>query len=146
MAVSENCEQDEDAAYTSEKNCSRGRASSVSSCPDDRGAGVSNVHPDFRVVKGKKREDGLREGEVNREKRDCRQRQDEEEDTSEPPKGSPEGPEPARDTEERGSPEASVETPKCRHIPGGAWLSKVRSLLRERQFIHLSQDREEEGE
>ncbi|KAJ1178434.1 hypothetical protein NDU88_003680 [Pleurodeles waltl] len=143
----ENCNRvDEDAAYTSEKNCSRGRASSVFSCLDDRGAGVSNVHLDFWVVKGKKREDGLREEEVDREKDDCRQRRDKEEDTLEPPKGSPEGPEPARDTEERRSLEASVETPKRRHVPGGAWLSKVRSLLRDRQFFHLSRDREEEGE
>ncbi|KAJ1185371.1 hypothetical protein NDU88_002164 [Pleurodeles waltl] len=34
--------------------CSRGRAIGVTRCPDDRGAGVSDVNPDFRVRKGKK--------------------------------------------------------------------------------------------
>ncbi|KAJ1142814.1 hypothetical protein NDU88_009127 [Pleurodeles waltl] len=141
-----NCNRvDEYAAYTSKKNCSCSRTSSIFSCLDDRGAGVSNVHPDFRVGKEKKRENGLREEEVDREKGDCRQGRDKEETTSEPPKGSPEDPEPARDTEELRSPEASVETPKRRHVPGGAWLSKVRSLLRDRQFFHPSRDREEEG-
>ncbi|KAJ1152040.1 hypothetical protein NDU88_004818 [Pleurodeles waltl] len=115
---------DDDAASTSEKSGLRGRANSVSSCLDDRGAGVSNANPDFRVLKGKKKEDGQYGREVDAERGACRRERDEEENSPESPKGSPEDSDPARDTGERRSPEASIETPKRRHVPGGAWLSK----------------------
>ncbi|KAJ1152680.1 hypothetical protein NDU88_005455 [Pleurodeles waltl] len=47
-----------DAAPRAEWRCSRGRANSVSSYHDDRGAGVSNARPDFREENAVKRKDG----------------------------------------------------------------------------------------
>ncbi|KAJ1206993.1 hypothetical protein NDU88_002386 [Pleurodeles waltl] len=47
-----------DTAPASEWRCSRGRAIGVTRCPDDRGAGVSDVNPEFRVREREKREDG----------------------------------------------------------------------------------------
>ncbi|KAJ1138052.1 hypothetical protein NDU88_004443 [Pleurodeles waltl] len=120
---------DDDAAPTSEKSCSRGRANSFSSCLDDRGAGVNNANPDFQVLEGRKREDGRRERDVGGERGDCRRERDQEENLPESPRGSPEDPDPARDTGERRSQEASVDTPKCRHVPVGAWLSKTQTRI-----------------
>ncbi|KAJ1127505.1 hypothetical protein NDU88_005904 [Pleurodeles waltl] len=124
MQAQGGCSQvDYDADSPSEKSGSRGRANSVSSCLDDRGAGVSNANPDFRVLEGQEK-GGRTTREEDAEREACRRERDEVENSPQLPKGSPEDPDPARDTGERSSPEASVETPKRRHVPGGAWLSK----------------------
>ncbi|KAJ1166118.1 hypothetical protein NDU88_006527 [Pleurodeles waltl] len=47
-----------DTAPESEWRYSRGCEIGVTRCPDDRGPGVSNVTPDFRVRESGKREDG----------------------------------------------------------------------------------------
>ncbi|KAJ1082717.1 hypothetical protein NDU88_002882 [Pleurodeles waltl] len=119
---------------TSDKSCSRGRANSVSSYLDDRGAGVTNENPDFRVLRGEKREDG-RGVERDAERGDGGPERKKEEKAPETPKGNPEEPNPTKNMEERGSPEAGGETPNRRHVPGGMWLAKVRSLLRDRQSL-----------
>ncbi|KAJ1126790.1 hypothetical protein NDU88_005196 [Pleurodeles waltl] len=126
---------DDKTASTSGKSCSRGRANSVSSCLDDPGAGVRNESPDFRVLEREKKENGLRGEVVGAERGDGGPEREEEDKSPESPKRSPEEPNPARNTGERRSPEAGGETPKRRHVPGGAWLAKVRSLLSDRQFL-----------
>ncbi|KAJ1117429.1 hypothetical protein NDU88_005629 [Pleurodeles waltl] len=77
---------------------------------------------DFRVLKQGKREDGPHEEEADGERRPER---DEGENTPELPKRRPEDPDRVSATEDRRSQEASIETPKRRHVPGGAWLSKL---------------------
>ncbi|KAJ1153644.1 hypothetical protein NDU88_006403 [Pleurodeles waltl] len=103
-----------------------GRANSVSSYLDDRGAGVTNENPDFRVLRGEKREDG-RGVEGDAERGDGGPERKKEEKAPETPKGNPEEPNPTKNTEERGSPEAGGETPNRRHVPGGTWLAKCSS-------------------
>ncbi|KAJ1198568.1 hypothetical protein NDU88_002407 [Pleurodeles waltl] len=119
----------------SERSYSRGRANSVSVCLDDRGGGVSNANPDFRVLERREKDNGRNEGEVGGERGDFRPERDQEENIPELPKRTPEDPDRVRDTGDRRSQEAREETPKGRHVPGGAWLSMVRSLLRDKQFF-----------
>ncbi|KAJ1115143.1 hypothetical protein NDU88_003369 [Pleurodeles waltl] len=109
---------------TSDKSCSRGRANSVSSYLDDRGAGVTNENPDFRVLRREKSEDG-RGVERDAEREDAGPEREEEEKAPGTPKGNPEEPNPTKKTGERGSPEAGGETPSRCHVPGGTWLAKV---------------------
>ncbi|KAJ1079720.1 hypothetical protein NDU88_000041 [Pleurodeles waltl] len=104
-----------------EKSYSCVRANSVPGCLDDRGAGVSNANPDFRVLKWGEREDGPHEGDVDCERRPER---DQGENTPELLKRRPEDPDRVSDTEDWRSQEASIEPPNRRHVPGGAWLSK----------------------
>ncbi|KAJ1104124.1 hypothetical protein NDU88_001539 [Pleurodeles waltl] len=88
-----------DATPISEWCCSRGRANSVSGCHDDRGAGVSNTHPDFRD-------------------------RDPEKNIQEQPRAELENPDSGKDAEGRKNEEPSEDALRTLHVPGGARLSK----------------------
>ncbi|KAJ1131653.1 hypothetical protein NDU88_009988 [Pleurodeles waltl] len=115
-----------DTAPASEWRCSRGRAISVTRCPDDRGAGVSDVNLDFRVRKEKKREDGREstseepdavDFELNRTTETGRKDQEEPRTRAEPTDG-------VRDAGGAKNQEPREDTLKSRHVPGGTWLTK----------------------
>ncbi|KAJ1189161.1 hypothetical protein NDU88_005912 [Pleurodeles waltl] len=113
------------AAPISERRCPRSRANSVSGCLDDRGAGVSNAKLDFRVLERRNKDDGPNEESGGGERGDCLPEREPDENIPELPKTTPEDPDRVRDTGDRRSQEVTEETPKRRHVPGGAWLSKA---------------------
>ncbi|KAJ1199734.1 hypothetical protein NDU88_003567 [Pleurodeles waltl] len=137
-----------DAAPITEWRCSRGRANSVSSCHDDRGAGVSDTHPDFRGRGDLKREDGQekRWREPNADVWKWIGTTDAERNDQEQHRAELENPDGVKTAEGRRNQEPSEDTLRTRHVPGGAWHTKVRSLLRDRQLFKWEKGgRREEG-
>ncbi|KAJ1164202.1 hypothetical protein NDU88_004647 [Pleurodeles waltl] len=117
--------------------CSHGRAIGVTRCPDDRGAGVSDVNLDFRVRKGKKREDGRESAAEEPDAVELKTngttemgRKDQEELRTRA--GTTDG---VRDVGDAENQEPREDTLKSCHIPGGTWLTKVRSFLRDSQLL-----------
>ncbi|KAJ1152262.1 hypothetical protein NDU88_005038 [Pleurodeles waltl] len=113
-------------ALASELRCSHGREVGVTRCPDDRGAGVSDVTPDFRVRETEKREGGR---EPKSEESDADNFQTDE--TTETESGDQEDPKTrarntdgSRDAGGTENQERNEDTLKSRHVPGGAWLTK----------------------
>ncbi|KAJ1130976.1 hypothetical protein NDU88_009320 [Pleurodeles waltl] len=115
-----------DAAPSTEWLCSRSRQNSVSSCHDDRGAGVSDIHPDFRGRGTLKRENG-REEERRESNADTWQRigtPDAEKNDQEQHRVDPENLDGVKKAEDRRNEEPSEDTLRTRPVPGGAWLTK----------------------
>ncbi|KAJ1166396.1 hypothetical protein NDU88_006800 [Pleurodeles waltl] len=116
------------AQDTSDWRCSgsvQDDGNGVHRCPDNDVATSFAVNPDVRVQAETKGEDGLDEGVA------------EQKDAEEPggtESGRPEddrrtvNPEEAADPEPK---ERTGETLEGRHVPGGAWLTKVRSFLKD---------------
>ncbi|KAJ1117854.1 hypothetical protein NDU88_006050 [Pleurodeles waltl] len=126
-----------DTATASEWRCSCGRESGVTRYHGDRGAGVSDVTPDFRVQEREKREDGreraAEEPDAVDSQTDETTKTESEED--EEPKTQTGTTDCLRDSGGTENQEPSEDTPKSRHIPGGAWLTKVQSFLRDSQLL-----------
>ncbi|KAJ1136802.1 hypothetical protein NDU88_003216 [Pleurodeles waltl] len=124
-------------ASASEWHCSRSRAIRVTHCPDDRGAGVSDVNPDFWVQKEKKREHGPESASEEPDAVDfktIRTTETGKKDQEEPRTraGTTDG---VRDAGDAESQEPREDTLKSRHVPGGTWLTKVRFFLRDSQLL-----------
>ncbi|KAJ1129183.1 hypothetical protein NDU88_007554 [Pleurodeles waltl] len=116
---------------------SRARESGVTRCPDDWGPGVSNVTPDFRVQEIGKREDGRMRAAEESDAADFQTAEPTvtENGNQEEPKKSAGTTDGSRNTGDTKIQEPTEETLRSRHIPGGAWLTKVRSFLRDSQFL-----------
>ncbi|KAJ1200210.1 hypothetical protein NDU88_004036 [Pleurodeles waltl] len=135
-------------APESEWRYSRGREIGATHCHDDRGPGVSDVTPDFQVRVTEKGEDGRMQ--VPRESDTAvlqmtkpTETANEDQEESKRSAGTTDGSRNMGGTE---NPEPSEETLNSRHVPGGAWLTKVRSLLRDSKFLNREKgDRRGEG-
>ncbi|KAJ1091324.1 hypothetical protein NDU88_004451 [Pleurodeles waltl] len=132
-----NCRLSVDTTPASKWRCSRGRALSISHCHDDWGAGVCDANPDFRVRVNSKREDGRESASKKPDAGDLQpignpktERNDQEE-----PRTKAEDPDGVRTVGDTRNQEPREDTLRNRHVPGGAWLTKVRSLLRDSQFF-----------
>ncbi|KAJ1109714.1 hypothetical protein NDU88_007074 [Pleurodeles waltl] len=119
-----------DTAPASEWRCSRGRVLSVSHYHDHRGAGVSNVNPDFRVRVNSKREDGRENASKEPDAGDFLPigTPDTERNDQENPTTRTENPDSVRTAGGTRNQEPREDTLSNRHVPGGAWLTKI-SLL-----------------
>ncbi|KAJ1118632.1 hypothetical protein NDU88_006821 [Pleurodeles waltl] len=117
------------ALETSDWRCSRATEDIVPRCHGDQEAGACTMNPDFRVPGKSNTEGGLESGAA------------EEQDAEEPaetesgePKdndrrsGDPGVPREAADPEEQ---ERNEDTLRGCQVPGGAWLTKVRSFLKD---------------
>ncbi|KAJ1189631.1 hypothetical protein NDU88_006375 [Pleurodeles waltl] len=99
-------------------------------CPDNDEAATFPVNPDVRVHVDTKREDGLDEG---AEQKDAEEPGGTESGGTEKAEddrrtGNPGVPEEAADPEMK---EKTGDTLGDRHVPGGAWLTKIRSFLKD---------------
>ncbi|KAJ1119924.1 hypothetical protein NDU88_008107 [Pleurodeles waltl] len=114
----------------------RCREIGVTHCPGDRGAGVSDVTPDFQVRETEKREDGQERGSEEPDAADFQTDESKETESGdqEEPKTRAGTTDASRDAGGTESQELSEDTLKSRHVPGGAWLNKVRSFLRDSQI------------
>ncbi|KAJ1203811.1 hypothetical protein NDU88_007592 [Pleurodeles waltl] len=112
------------------KRCSRSRANSVSGCPDDQGAGVGDINPDFRALESMKSDDGRRTGrEENADGGAAETERETEEESTKPLQTRAGDTDRGRDPGNWRTQEPMKEATKPSHVPGGAWLSKTRPSI-----------------
>ncbi|KAJ1112129.1 hypothetical protein NDU88_000397 [Pleurodeles waltl] len=109
-----------DAAPRAEWRCSRGRANSVSSYHDDRGAGVSKTRLDFWDEKAVESDDGVAQREDGGERERVGAERSPNKDDPEQPSEETKNP----DANDRRNKEPSKDALRTCHVPGGTWLSK----------------------
>ncbi|KAJ1210532.1 hypothetical protein NDU88_005895 [Pleurodeles waltl] len=126
------------ALDSSDWRCSRTTEESVPRCRGNQGAGACPMTPDFRIPRVVKGENGLRRG-VEEEDEDAEEPEETADGELEKPGGRPGNPDVPRETADPMQEERREETRRNRHVPGGAWLSKVRIETQK------SWDRGEEG-
>ncbi|KAJ1166998.1 hypothetical protein NDU88_007391 [Pleurodeles waltl] len=124
-------------APASEWRCSRGLEISVTRWPDNQGADVGEITQDFQVPGAEKREDGRERSSEEPDVADHNTEEPTETESRdrEEPEKRPGTTGVSRDAEHTENQERSEDTLKSRHIPGGAWLNKVRSFLRDNQLL-----------
>ncbi|KAJ1169995.1 hypothetical protein NDU88_001876 [Pleurodeles waltl] len=121
------------ALDSSDWRCPRETEESVPRCRGNQVASVCPMNPDFRIPGVEKSENGLRrtkeedDGEAEDPKRPAAGGAEE----SEGRPGNPDVPRKAADPVQERSHE---ETRRNRHVPGGAWLSKVWSFFKGQRF------------
>ncbi|KAJ1129195.1 hypothetical protein NDU88_007566 [Pleurodeles waltl] len=111
------------ALDTSDWRCSRATEESVPRCRGDKEAGACPMTPDFWILKS---ENGLQLGAKEEDAEEPEETAGGESEQDERRSGNLVVPREAADPVEKGR---SEETRRNRHVPGGAWLTKVRSFF-----------------
>ncbi|KAJ1198472.1 hypothetical protein NDU88_002313 [Pleurodeles waltl] len=122
------------AAPASEWRCSRGRDISVSvtRCPDDQEAGACAMTPDFRVPGTLNSEDGLEPASEDQDEEESTEAESDKREKTKRRSGSLGV---SRETVHPEDQERSKDTLGSCHVPGGAWLTKVRSFLKDNRLL-----------
>ncbi|KAJ1160975.1 hypothetical protein NDU88_001464 [Pleurodeles waltl] len=135
-------------APASEWRCWRCREVSVTRCPNNREAGAGAMTPDFRVPGSLKSKDGLQTRGEDPETENLDAEDTGAENSTERKKEEtrPGNTAVSWDAEESEDPEQSEDKLGSRHVPGGAWLSKVLSFLNNNRLLKQEKgDRRGEG-
>ncbi|KAJ1115527.1 hypothetical protein NDU88_003751 [Pleurodeles waltl] len=129
---------------SSDWRCSRASEESVCRYRGNQGADACTMTPDFRIPGGVKIENGPRKEEENDE--DAEEPKETTDAGAEQPEGRPGNSDVPRETADPVQEGSVEETHKHRHVPGGAWLSKVQSFFKgQHGETKKNWDRGEEG-
>ncbi|KAJ1175838.1 hypothetical protein NDU88_001123 [Pleurodeles waltl] len=125
--------------------CPHETEESVPRCRGNQGAGACPTNPDVRIPGGRKSENGLRRRQEE-DDGDAEDRKRMADGGAEESKGRPGNPDVPRKAADLVQERSREETRRNRHVPGGAWLSKVQSIFKGQRFeTKKCWDRGEEG-